>query len=157
AAEEPGNVLRQHVQHLARGVASGDALEISRKGRQVAIPSRGKLAPLHLLDLGGELRELPAVVGKERLPAAPRIGPARANASIDLLHDPVGYEDLGIPRPAIGALREPDLVLAQRLAMGGCGINLVGRAVADVAIEDDESRPAPGAPENRKRILDALK
>src|SRR5215467_3932764 len=41
--------------------------------------------------------------------------------------------------------------------MGSGGINLVGRAVAYVAIEDDESRSVLGAAENRKRILDALK
>ena len=40
AAEEPGNVLGQHVQHLARGVAAGDALGIGREARQVAVPAR---------------------------------------------------------------------------------------------------------------------
>ena len=53
------------------------------KARQVAVPSRGQLAPLHLLDLGGELRELLAVVGEQRLPAPPRLGAARADAGIE--------------------------------------------------------------------------
>ena len=73
-----------------------------------------------------------------------------------LLHDPVGHEELGILRPAIGALGEPDLLLAQRLAMGRGGVDLVGRAVADVAVEDDQGRPALGLAEDRERILDAL-
>src|SRR5262249_5111266 len=132
-------------------------LGIGRKARQVAIPPRGQLAPLHLLDLGGELRELLTVVGKERVPAPMRLGAARADPGIKLLHDPFGYKKLGILRPAIGALGKPDLLLAQRFAMGGGRINLVGRAVADVAIENDESRSALGVPENRERILDALK
>ena len=74
----------------------------------------------------------------------------------NVLHHPVGHEELGILRPAIGALGEPDLVLAQRLAMGGGGIDLVRRAVADVAVEDDQRRPALGLAEDRERILDAL-
>ena len=36
------------------------------------------------------------------------------------------------------------------------GIDLVRRAIADVAVQDDQSRPALGLTENRKRILDPL-
>src|SRR5262249_36217826 len=125
AAEEPGNVLGQHIQHLARGVAAGDAFGIRWKGRQVAIPTRRHRAHLHLLDLGAELRELLTVVGKEPLPSAVRLSAPRANAGVKLLHDAVGYEELGILWPAISTLREPNLFLAQRFAMGSSGINLV--------------------------------
>jgi hypothetical protein len=80
AAQEPGDVLRQHVQHLARGVAPGDALGIGGKDGQVAIPSRGQFAPLHLVDLGRELGKL-GPVGGEKLPSIPRrLGAARADA-----------------------------------------------------------------------------
>ena len=40
--------------------------------------------------------------------------------------------------------------------MGRRRIDLVRRAVADVAVEDDQGRPALGLPEDRERILDAL-
>src|SRR6185312_1260101 len=100
AAEEPGNVLGEHVQHLARGIAPGDALRIGRKARQVAVPSRRQLAPLHLVDLGSELRILRAVVGEQRLPASSRLRAARPDAGIECRHDAVGYEELGIFRPA---------------------------------------------------------
>jgi hypothetical protein len=76
AAEEPGNVLGQHVQHLTRGVASGDPLGSALKLGQVAVPAGRQIAALHLLDLGGERRELGLVVGEELVPggmaAAPR-------------------------------------------------------------------------------------
>src|SRR4029450_3811102 len=77
-AGEPGDVLGEDVQHLARSVTAGDALGIGLEARQVAVPSLGQLAPLHLVDLGGEFRELLAVVGEERLPAPPRPRAARA-------------------------------------------------------------------------------
>src|SRR5262249_17580869 len=130
---------------------------IRRKGRQVAIPSHGQVASLHLLDLGGELRELLTVVGKERLPAPPRLGAARHDSGIKLPHDPVGHEKLGILRPAIGALGKPDLLLPQWFAMGSGRVNLVRRAVTDVAVENDESWSTFGLSEDCERILDALK
>ena len=87
-----------------------------------------------------------------RRAAAPR---APMPASKCCVH-PVGHEELGILRPAIGALGEPDLVLAQRFAVGRGGVDLVRRAVADVAVEDDQGRPALGLAEDRERILDPL-
>src|ERR1700730_6506140 len=74
AAQEPGNVPGERVQHFAGRVASGNALRVRRKARQIAVPSRWELAALHLVDLGGELRELPSVGGKEGFPACARRG-----------------------------------------------------------------------------------
>ena len=157
AAQEPGNVLGEHVQHLARGVAAGDALGVGREARQVAVPARGQLAPLHLVDLGGELRELLRGSRRRAPPSARRAAAPRAPMPASKCsHDAVGHEELGILRPAVGALGEPDLVVAQRLAMGRGGVVLVRRAVADVAVEDDQRRPALGLAEDRERVLDAL-
>ena len=69
---------------------------------------------------------------------------------------PVGDEKLGVLGPAIGALGKLHLFLAQGLAMGGRRIDLVRRAIADVAVEDDQGRPALGRPKDRERILDPL-
>ena len=104
----------------------------------------------------GELRELLAVVGEQRLPARRASAPRAPIPASKCSHDPVGHEELGILRPAIGALGEPHLVLAQRLAMGRGGVDLVRRAIADMAVEDDQRRPALGLAEDRQRILDAL-
>ena len=116
----------------------------------------GQLPPLHLIDLGGEVREALAVVGKQRFPVAPRLAAALADAVGEVLHDSVGHQELGILRPVIGALDELHLVFAQGLAMGRGGIDLVRRAIADVAVENDQRRPAFGLAEDRERILDAL-
>jgi hypothetical protein len=56
----------------------------------------------------------------------------------------------------IGALGEPDLLLAQGLAMGCGGIDLVRGAIAYVAVQNDQARPVLGVPEDRERILDPL-
>ena len=37
------------------------------------------------------------------------------------------------------------LLDAQRLAVGGAGVLLLGRSVADVAVDDEERRPVPRA------------
>src|SRR5208337_1327801 len=46
ASQEPGDVLRQNVQHLAGGVTARHAFGIGCENRQVAVPSRGQLALL---------------------------------------------------------------------------------------------------------------
>ena len=134
----------------------GDSLWVRRETRQVAIPARRQLAPLHLIDLGGELRELFAIAGEKRLPALPRRAPRAPMPAAKRSMHAVGHEELGVLRPAIGALGQPDLVLAQGLAMGRGGVDLVRRAIADVAVQNDQRRPALGLAEDRKRILDPL-
>src|SRR5262249_38015782 len=99
--------------------------------------------------------ELFAIGGEQRLPTLPRRGTTRANPGIELLEDLIWHEKLRVLRPTIGALREPDLFFAQGLAMDLCRIHQVRRAIADMAIENDQSRPALGLVEERKSILDA--
>ena len=45
--------------------------------------------------------------------------------SLEVLVDAVGDEELGVLGPAVDPLGEPDLVLAQRLAVGRAGVLLV--------------------------------
>ena len=59
----------------------------------------------------------------------------------EVLADAVGHEELGVLRPAVVPLGEPDLLLAERLAVGGAGVLLVRRAPGDVAVDDDQRRP----------------
>jgi hypothetical protein len=54
-----------------------------------------------------------------------------------VLADAVGYQELGLLRPPVAALRLTDLLVTERLAVGRGGIVLVRRAVPDVAVEDD--------------------
>ena len=61
-----------------------------------------------------------------------------------MIVDAVGNQEFGVLRPAVELLGQPDLVLAQGLAMGAVGILLVGGAPGDVAVNDDQGRPVMG-------------
>ena len=58
-----------------------------------------------------------------------------------MLVDAVGNKELGVLGPVVIPLGEPNLLLAQGLAVRGACILLVGRAPANVAVDDDQGRP----------------
>src|SRR5262249_26159134 len=60
SSKQPGDVLRENVENLARCIAPGNAFRVGGKDRQTPIPSLRQLAPLHQINLGGELRIFPA-------------------------------------------------------------------------------------------------
>ena len=70
--------------------------------------------------------------------------PAPADAGLEMLAYPVGHEERGVFWPAVPALGQPDLFLAQWLAMGRTGVLLVGRTVGDMAVDHDQGRPIGG-------------
>ncbi len=157
AAEEPGDVLRQHVQHLARGFPAGDALRIGRENREIAVPVRRELAPLHLVNLGS--RDLDTWRGRQR--RVPSIGrrafaPRCADAGREVLADAIRHEELRVFGPSVAAFGEADLIVAERLAMGFGGVLLVWRTVADVAVQDDKGRTALRLPEDLQSVLDSI-
>ena len=108
----------------------------------VGVPAVGQLALLHRVDLGGEVGVRLGVLGELRLPGGAQLGAALADPVGEVLADAVGDEELGVLGPAVGALGLAHLLLAERLAVGGGGVLLVRRAVADVAVDDDQRRPA---------------
>ena len=150
-------LLREDVQHLPRRVAAGDALGIGRKLRQIAIPAGGQLAPLHLVDLARLLRIFFAVGGEEfgPLPDA-RAAPRAPMPGVEMLADAVRHEELRVLRPAVGALGEPHLVVAERLAVRRGGVVPIRRTVADVAVENDDRRAPARFAEHAQRALDRL-
>ena len=83
----------------------------------------------------------PSVALEQLLPFAAQLGAALADPLGEVLVDAVGDEELGVLGPAVGALGLPDLLLAERLAVRLGGVLLVRRAVADVAVDDDQRRP----------------
>src|SRR6202022_762692 len=115
--EKPGNVLGKNIEDLARGIATGDAFRVGGKNRQPLIPSSRQLAPLHQLDLGRELRMFRAISRKQLSPTAAGLSPARANSGGEVLAHSVGNEKLRVLGPSVGAFDEPDLFLAQWLAV----------------------------------------
>ena len=61
--------------------------------------------------------------------------------ALEMLAHAVRHEELRVFRPAVAALRQTDFFLAERLAVRRAGVLLVRRAVADVAVDDDQRRP----------------
>ena len=96
-----------------------------------------------------------AVLHELRLPGAASLGAACADSLREVLHDALGNEELRILGPAEEALRCPDAVGAERLAVRLRRV-LDRRAVADVAVHDDQRRPLVLGPEGVERALGLL-
>ncbi len=107
----------------------------------VAVPALRQLTPLHPLEIVRKLGVLDAVALEELLPVLSQRAPARADALGEVLHDSVGDQELRVLGPAIAALGEAHLLLAERLAVGLGRVLDAGGAVADVAVDDDQRRP----------------
>src|ERR1051325_11011535 len=65
---------------------------------------------------------------------------AFADAVLEVIVDAVGDKELSILRPAVVALGQADFLFAERFAVGGTGVLLVGSTEGNVAIDDDERR-----------------
>ena len=98
--EQPGHVLGDGVEDLAGRVAARDALRVGRERRDVRVPALGKLAPLHPLDLVGEVGMRRAVVLERRLPRLARLAPALPDALGEVLVDAVRHEERRVLGPA---------------------------------------------------------
>ena len=72
---------------------------------------------------------------------------APADALAELVVDAVRHQELRILGPAVKALGEAHFLHAERIAVRGCGVLLVRRAVADDAVDDDQRRLVFGAAE----------
>ena len=155
AADEPGDALRDRVQHLARGVARGEALRVRGERGEPRVPVLGKRSALHALDLVGELREGCAVFLEPRLPRRSRLAATGADALREVLDDTVGDEELGVLGPAVEPLRLLHALGTERLSVRlRCVLD--GRAVADVAVHEDQRRPLVLRLENLERALGRL-
>jgi hypothetical protein len=72
-----------------------------------------------------------------------------------LLHA-IADEKLSVLRPSIAALRQPDLIVAERLSMGFRGVLLMWRTVADVAVQDEEGGAALRLAKHLQGVFDAI-
>src|SRR5438552_13116447 len=100
------------------------------------------------------MRRAVALEASEPL-AAERPAP-RTQAAPEVLPHAVGHEELRILRPPIGTLGQPDLLLAQRLAMGPARVLFARRAVGDVAVDDDQGGPVDSQLEGSEGPLQHL-
>ncbi len=69
---------------------------------------------------------------------------AAANAILKILEHAVGHQELRVFGPAIEFLYQFDFFCTERLAVGGAGVLLVRRSIANVAVYDDECGPVVG-------------
>ncbi len=144
AADEPRNILRERVQHLAATFARGNAFGVRGEGWQVLVPAAGQFTMLHLVE---SLRQVGILLGVFRevfIPLRSQVASTLADAILEVLVDAFGNQELGIFGPAVKLLGQADFLLAQRFSMRFVGILLVRRAVSDVAIDDDERGPVFG-------------
>src|SRR5437763_2430449 len=124
-ADQPRIIRRDRIEHLAGRGAGGEPLRVGRKGRKIAIPSgRRSAGPKGVVSLG-ERRMAPAKKVESLAPATMGFASTFADALREMLVDPVRNEKLGIFGPAVGALGEPHLLLAERLAVRRAGVLLV--------------------------------
>ena len=63
--------------------------------------------------------------------------PTFADAGVEVFTHTLGDEKLGVFRPAIAAFRQTNFFDPKRFAMRGAGVVLMGRAVADMAVDDN--------------------
>ena len=82
------------------------------------------------------------------------LGAARTHAARELLVNFRRNQKLRVLRPAVVALRHFDLFLTERISVRLRGILHVRSAVADVAVDHDESRSAAGLGERAQRLFD---
>ena len=73
-----------------------------------------------------------------------------------MLAHAVGHQELRVLGPAVGAFGEADFLLAQRLAVRCGRVLLVRRAIADMAVQNDEGRAPLRLAKDVQRVLDAL-
>ena len=137
ATHQVRNVLRHRVQHLRVRLARGQSLRIRRERRNIFVPTLRQLAVEHLLP---HLRQLGIVLRPRLVLIVPLALPLRAafdGLAHVLLHF-VGDQELRIGRPAVRFLRQPYLIRAQGFAVRFLGVLPVGRAPADMRVDDDQ-------------------
>src|SRR6266566_1606841 len=93
------------------------------------------------------VRKLLLVLCKPRSPRRMPLRAALAHAVSELIVDAVRNQKLRVFRPAVISLHPFDFRFAQRLTLRFVRVLLVRRAVADVAVDNDERWPIVGLEE----------
>src|SRR5712691_11155183 len=135
--------------------ASRPAMPLGSAGKPGS-PSGRQLTPLHQVDLGRELRIFRPVSREQLSPTAAGLRAARANSGGEVVAHGVGNQELGVLGPSVVAFGEANLLLTQRLAVSRGGILFMRRAVADVAVQNDEGRAPLGVAKDVQGVLDAV-
>src|SRR5712692_8226952 len=140
SAHQPGNVLREHVERLARRIPSRKSLCVCWKSGQVFVPPIRKAAMLHTVEVVREFGILFPVPIKLSDPLLAQFVATFADALAEMFPYTVRDKKLSIFRPAVVAFGEADFIFAQRLAMSRARILLVRGSISDVRVNDNQSR-----------------
>ena len=100
---------------------------------------------LHAKQLFGKLGILLAIFVDSRKPGIAQILATLANPLAEVIVYAIRHVELLVFGPAVVPFRETNLLFSQRLAVRAAGILLVGRAVADMAVHDNQRGPVAGA------------
>src|SRR6202795_3571808 len=150
STHHPRHLTRNRIQHLGGSVPPGYTLYVGWKVVQIPVPPFGQFAPLHLIKMQRQFRVLAGVLEKHFLPAQTQLGTAFADSVLEVLSYPFGNVEFCIFRPTIIPLGQVDFLFTEWLAMGSAGVLLVGSAVSNVAVNNDQSRPIIGVQESLK-------
>src|SRR5712671_3324167 len=143
-------MTRNRIQYLGGSVPPGYTLYVGRKFVQVPVPTFGQFAPLHFIQMQRQFRVLAGVLAKHFLPALTQLCTAFADSVLEVLSYPFGNVEFRIFRPTIVPLGQVDFLFTEWLAMSGARVLLVGSAVSNVAVNNDQSRPIIGVQESLK-------
>src|SRR5271166_6240980 len=92
-ADQPGDVLGQSIEDLARRDARGDSLGVRRIRGQALVPAVGKLAMLHLVEVKSELRVLCLVLLEPGAQGIEQLLAATADALFEVIVDALGNQE----------------------------------------------------------------
>src|SRR6266545_3891666 len=105
-------MLRECIENFPTAFTCCYALGIGRECGQTLVPSFRKRASLHAVDLIREFRKLLGVLRKQFVPLGAQFTAALADPLTKVLKHTFRYEKLGVFRPPVVPLCEPNLFLA---------------------------------------------
>src|SRR5271156_1366314 len=156
ASDEPGNILREDVQHFAGCLAARDSFRVGRENGEVGVPTVWEIAALHEINFRGELGIFCAVGGEELCPFDSGLFAAGAYSGCEVVVNAVRNQKLCVFGPAISTLSEADFFIAERLAVSFGSVLFIGRTPTDMTVENDEGRSALRLAKNREGVFDAI-
>src|SRR3984893_19548043 len=134
-------MTRNRIQYLGRSVPPGYHLYGAREFLQVPVPTFGQFAALHLVEIRRQFRVLAGVLAEHFLPASTQLCTAFADSVLEVLSYPFGNVEFRSFRQTIIPLGQVDFLFTEWLALRGARVLLVGSAVSNVAVDNDQSRP----------------
>ena len=156
APDQPGDVFRDLVEHLTTGHPGRHALLVRGVGVEPGVPAFRQITVLHLVQLIRQFGVGLLVVLEQGEPVIPGLLAPLAQKLLEAVLHTIGHEEGFFGWPVVELLGELDLLDTQCLAVGGAGVLLVGRAPADVTVDDDQGRAIIGVLEDLEGSIEQV-